>query len=62
MGLSDFKLYLNDKRYNNIYNQDMLHEAQNMDLPATKYFMYSSHNTYLTKDQLFGIKIIIIII
>jgi len=54
MKLNDFKLYLNDKRYNSIYNQNMLHEEQSGDYPVNKYFMYSSHNTYLTKDQLFG--------
>ena len=54
MKLSDFKLYLNDKRYNNIYNESMLHEQLIEDYPLNKYFLYSSHNTYLTKDQLFG--------
>lgn len=54
MKLSDFKLFLSDRHYNSVFNLDKLNEPHNMDLPATKYFMFSSHNTYLTKDQLFG--------
>lgn len=57
MSLIDFKQFLNDKRYNNIYNTGLFTEEINEDYPLHRYFMYSSHNTYLTKDQLFGIPI-----
>jgi hypothetical protein len=52
--LKDFKLFINEKKYNSIYKQNAFTEIQNMDLPLNKYFINSSHNTYLTQDQLFG--------
>ena len=54
MSLIDLKQFLNDKSYNNIYNTGLFTEEINGDYPLHRYFMYSSHNTYLTKDQLFG--------
>jgi hypothetical protein len=54
MSLLDLKQFLNDKRFNNIYNTSLFREDINGDYPLHRYFMYSSHNTYLTKDQLFG--------
>jgi phosphatidylinositol phospholipase C delta len=54
LSLSGFKLFLNDKNYNDVYNTNRLYEKHNKDLPVNKYFMFSSHNTYLTKDQIFG--------
>jgi len=53
MKLNDFKMFLNDYRYSSISTSN--NDAHSEEFPLNKYFMFSSHNTYLTKDQLFGI-------
>lgn len=43
-----------DKRLNNIYDLNAFEESDNMNYPLNDYFIFSSHNTYLMKHQLFG--------
>ena len=39
---------------NDVFNPDHARVTQDMSRPLTDYFISSSHNTYLTKDQVTG--------
>lgn len=54
LSFRDFVNFLIDKTYNSVFNQQKFGIHQNMDLPINDYFIYSSHNTYLTGKQMIG--------
>jgi Ca2+-binding EF-hand superfamily protein len=52
--LEEFNIYLIDKQINSIFNYKEMDKIDDMNQPLGDYFIYSSHNTYLTKHQLYG--------
>lgn len=48
-----FAMYMLSKE-NDLYNPEHGRIYQDMSRPLSHYFISSSHNTYLTKDQLIG--------
>jgi phosphatidylinositol phospholipase C delta len=54
LNLSEFKQFLVNKKYCNVYNVESFEVEQNMDRPLNEYLIFSSHNTYLTNHQLYG--------
>eukprot|EP00906_Rhabdomonas_costata_P027707 RCo039313 len=50
--LGQFTTYLLDPERNSAWNRDHLKVFQDMDQPMVNYFINSSHNTYLSGDQL----------
>ena len=50
----EFVNILIDRNINSVYNNDFFSIHQNMDLPLIDYFIFSSHNTYLTGNQMIG--------
>ncbi|XP_061611967.1 1-phosphatidylinositol 4,5-bisphosphate phosphodiesterase delta-3-A-like [Phyllopteryx taeniolatus] len=53
MTLNGFTMYMLSKE-NSVFDPDHVWVYQNMKQPLAHYFISSSHNTYLTKDQLTG--------
>ena len=51
LSFREFVNLIIDKQ-NNIYDQRVLVNHQNMNLPLTDYYCHSSHNTYLTGNQI----------
>jgi len=52
--LFEFKNFITDKQINNIYNTNAFEICDDMNYPLNDYFIFSSHNTYLTNHQLYG--------
>ncbi len=52
--LEEFNIYLIDKQINSVFNYKEFDKIDDMNHPLGDYFIYSSHNTYLTKHQLYG--------
>ena len=48
LNFREFVNVLVDRNINSVYNHDLFAIHQDMDLPLNQYFIYSSHNTYLT--------------
>ena len=46
--------YLTDPDRNNLFNPAHQHVYQDMNRPIGDYFLYSSHNTYIAGNQLYG--------
>lgn len=54
LSFRDFVNFLMDKSYNLIIDQKRFGIHMNMNYPMNDYFIYSSHNTYLTGNQMYG--------
>jgi len=54
LNFREFVNLLVDRNINSIYNHSFFGIHQNMDLPLNQYYIYSSHNTYLTGNQMVG--------
>ena len=52
--LEEFRNFLTNKTHCSIYNLEAFNQEQDMTRPLNEYFIFSSHNTYLTKHQLYG--------
>jgi len=50
MTQNGFTMYMLSKE-NDVFNPDHAHVYQDMSRPLAHYYISSSHNTYLTKDQ-----------
>ena len=53
MTQNGFTMYMLSKE-NDVFNQEHTHVSQDMSRPLAHYYISSSHNTYLTKDQVTG--------
>lgn len=54
LNLEEFRNFLINKTHCSIYDLEAFNHEQDMTRPLNEYFIFSSHNTYLTKHQLYG--------
>lgn len=52
--LDEFKILIYDKLISSVYNSTVTDSTQDMSKPLNDYFIFSSHNTYLTGHQVYG--------
>lgn len=52
--LDEFKVLIYDKLISSVYSSQSTDCVQDMNKPFTDYFLFSSHNTYLTGHQVYG--------
>jgi Ca2+-binding EF-hand superfamily protein len=54
LNLEEFRNFLINRTHSSIYDLEAFNHEQDMTRPLNEYFIFSSHNTYLTKHQLYG--------
>jgi Ca2+-binding EF-hand superfamily protein len=52
--LDEFKIMIYDKSISSVYSSTSTEVIQDMNKPLNEYFIFSSHNTYLTGHQVYG--------
>ena len=54
MQLDEFKVLIYDKLLTNVFKTERSENFQDMNKPLNDYYIFSSHNTYLTGHQIYG--------
>lgn len=54
MNLEQFKIFISNRCLSSVYDIQKFDKEHDMTYPLNKYFINSSHNTYITHHQLYG--------